>query len=448
MNQVLADKYVDTHYQLYLIKKSIHRTHHMLPFVFDDSILEVLKPGIVGAMESYKSSNFVTPFDFTSLTIQEIIKGYYDIISIKNELSTLTEISSKDMESAFTHEKWGKMFKQMPEMKFDRSFFETLVRVQNKIDKVLQGYGLELPGIYTLEQKLIDLYVKTIDAQRPYLPPIEQLAVNDTLYIVNFVHGDVSIKNEMVYTNEHPPPTVDIPMNFYRIMASEYGAIACSSPKESEKYMSIIDHFLKKERKNTHRNNTKIIKRIIATLLKKTRDFMNNKKGGIRTTQDKQNRFNQTNPHVHYVKESKIISKNYYDYLTDDSTYEINVGNPDFNVNLLHYIDFKINNGVIEFNLADIIKAIQHIKYVLFIDLSCSDGYGTNKELNNFKSLAKRMEGPSITKQMEMHLNLSPYDETIQLKKSKKIKMRRHSHSLPLTNKQSKRTRSKKYASL
>ena len=62
--------------------------------------------------------------------------------------------------------------------------------------------------------------------------------------------------------------------------------------------------------------------------------------------------------------------KNYYVYLTDDddSIDEICVGNPEFNVNLLHYIDFKIKNGVIEFNLEDIIKVIKHLKYVLFID--------------------------------------------------------------------------------
>lgn len=460
MNQDLVDKYVDTHYQLYLIKKSIHRTHHMLPFVFDDSILEVLKPGIIGAMDSYNSISFsFGPFDFSSLTIKDIIKGYYDIFLIKNELTTLNAVSSKDLESAFTHEKWGKMIKRMiPEMKFDniRSFFEILVRLQNKIDDVFEGYGLELPGFHTLEKKLIDLYVKTIETQRPFLPPIEQLAVNDTLYVVNFTHGDVTMKNqnELVYTNERPPPTVDIPMNFYRIMASEYGAIACTSPKETEKYMSIIDNFLKIQRKNTERNNKKIIKRIIATLLKKTRDFMKNKKGRIKTSVQKQKRFDQTDAHVHYVKDSKIILKNYYVYLTDDDSDEIYVGNPEFNVNLLHYIDFKIKNGVIEFNLEDIIKVIKHIKYVLFIDLSCSNGNVTNKESNNFKSLAKRIEGPSITKQMEMHLNLSPYNENRevnrQLNKSKKRRTKSLTLSLTLRSKskKSKSKRSKRYASL
>ena len=452
MNQVLVDKYVDTHYQLHLIKQNIYRTHHMHPFACDDSILEVLKPGILGAMESYKSTNFVTPFDFSSLTIKDIIKGYYDIFLMKNELSTLNTVSSKDMEFTFTNEKWGKMIKVMiAEMKYDQSFFDILVRLQNKIDDVFEGYGIELPSIYTLEKKLIDLYVKTIESQRPFLPPIEQLAVNDTLYVVNFAHGDVDMKNQnMVYTNERPPPTVDIPMNFYRIMASEYGAIACTSPKETEKYISIIDNFLKIQRKNTDRNNKKIIKRIIATLLKKTRDFMKNKKNRIKTSVQKQKKFDETDAHVHYVKDSKIILKNYYVYLTDhESIDEIYVGNPDFNVNLLHYIDFKIKNGVIEFNLEDIIKVIKHIKYILFIDLSCSNGNATNKESNNFKSLAKRIEGPSITKQMEMHLNLSPYDETIQTnKKSKK----RRTKSLSLRSKSKKYKRimstSKSYVSL
>jgi hypothetical protein len=322
------------------------------------------------------------------------------------------------------------------------------VRLQNKIDDTFERYGLELPGIYTLEKKLIDLYVKTIETQKPFLPPIEQLAVNDTLYVVNFVHGDVTMKNEneMIYTNERPPPTVDIPMNFYRIMASEYGAIACTSPKESEKYMSIIDNFLKIQRKNTERNNTKIIKRIIATLLKKTRDFMKNKKNRIKTTAQQQQKFDQTSAHVHYVKDSKIILKNYYVYLTDDSIDEIYVGNPDFNVNLLHYIDFKIRNGVIEFNLEDIIKVIKHIKYVLFIDLSCSNGNVTNKESNKFKSLAKRIEGPSITKQMEMHLNLSPYDENRQLNKSNKSKKinKRRTKSLSTSLSLSLKSKSKK----
>jgi hypothetical protein len=312
--------------------------------------------------------------------------------------------------------------------------------------------------MHTIKKKLIDLYVKTIHAQRPFLPPIEQLTINDTLYLVNFIHGGVNIKNEITYTNEHPPQTLTIPstLNFYRIMASEYGTVACNSYIESSKYMSIINNFLKIQRKNTHRNNTKIIKRMIATLLKKIRDAMNDKKDGIHdATKENQIRFDKADAHVHYLKESKMISKKHCIYLTrNDSLDEINIGTPDFDMNLLHYIDFKINNDVIEFDSADIMKVIQHLKYVLFIDLSCSSGYGTNKELNNFRSLAKRIEGPSITKQMEMHLNLSPYDQnqsnqSNQSKKLKKTKKRRHS-SLTKTkkSKKSKKTKKSKYASL
>jgi hypothetical protein len=282
------------------------------------------------------------------------------------------------------------------------------------------------------------LYLETREDKKVFLPSIEQLTVNDTLYLVSFVHGGVNIKNhEGTIVQNNTVQTVDIPetMNFYRLMASDYGALACTLPREVNRYLTDINHYLTIKRKNTHRNNIKTIEHIISKGFKKTKVYMKLRKmtRHINATEKEKNRYETTKAHVHFFKKSKMIFKEHYVYLyRNDQIDTIHVANPQINVNLLDYLDVTIEVGVIRFNLADVIKLIESVKYVLFVDLTCSSTTKevTNNETNRFKSLAKRIEGPSITEKMVLHVNASPYNESpetkhLSLTKSKKSRSTR-----------------------
>lgn len=402
--------------KLFNIRKHIFNVHNGKPFKFDGIMVEAMKPDILTVVNSYKPGMLIdTEFDFTSLTLKDLIKGYYDCMSIQSEIK-----NPIDSEKIFTSTKWsGGLFDAMkPKINFKVGFFQTMARVNSMIYELLFSFGFGLQSSYRLEQKLIQIYLETREFKKPFLPTIEQLSVNDTLYIVNFVHGGVNIKNEngLVYD---VPQTIDIPstMNFYRIMASDYGAISCTAAHETENYLTEINKFLKIKRKNTHRNNIKTIENIISKCLRKTMGHMKTRKEyGIKTSEKEKKRYDLSKAHVHFFKESKMIFKQHYVYLfRDDDIDSVYVANPQMDVNLMDYIDIKIDRfGIITFNLADIINLIQSIRYVLFIDLSCSSTTRntTNNEIARFKSLAQRTEGSSITNRMAIHLNTSPYNES------------------------------------
>ena len=144
-------------------------------------------------------------------------------------------------------------------------------------------------------------------------------------------------------------------------------------------------------------------------------------------------------------------------YLYDNDLYHgITVVHPQLQVNLVDYIDVKIDNrGIVTFNLSDIMELIKHVKYVLFIDLSCSSTSRnvTNNEIAQYKSLARRIEGPSITKRIETDLDLTPFNESPGMYPiNENPRTRSHSRSkirhLSLNRSTSKRSRSKLFSSL
>jgi hypothetical protein len=242
----------------------------------------------------------------------------------------------------------------------------------------------------------------------------------------------------------HIPET----MNFYRIMSSEYGSVSCTKDVELYAYIGKIQNFLKMQPKYTHKNNTKYIERVIATLLKKTKDFMNDKKKhGIAATLQEKKKYNSSTAHVHLFNNNDIIFKEHNLYLFNDKKeYGIYAIHPQITVNLLDYIDIKIgSHGEIIFNLSDIINLILHIKYVLFIDLSCSSSNGTNQEINIFKTLAENMEGPSITQRIEENLDLSPFESRSPIPESR---LKKHLSLNRSRSKKSKSKRSRQFSSL
>jgi hypothetical protein len=417
-----------------LTRSHIYHNHHNNPFTCSYLILDILRNHHNGAnaIESYNPQCFQaveSEVDFSYLSLEDVIKGFYDIHFIKSEIKkSYMQNKSKPLhikiQEIYDQPKWqGKLFKAMrPHITFTQVpiFYEFITFIQTSISEtLLDRYGIELPDQDVLEKDLIQLYLQTRKEKSAILPSIEefiqQLTVNDILYIVNFAHGGVNVKNPRTGELYKKPETVLIPdtMDFYRIMASEYGAVAATARREVDEFISKIKNFLKIQPKYTHKNNIKYLERVLATLLKKTNEFMNNskKRGILGATAQNKEMYDATTAHVHYFKEKEVIFKEHSIYLFKDDLIDgVYVVTPQITINLLDYIDIKITNGVIRFNLSDIIKLIQHIKYVLFIDLSCSSSYGTNQEIKDFKALAENTEGPSITRHIEERFNLSPFE--------------------------------------
>lgn len=434
INSVLNDyerKKMCRHYEAKLtkIKKQIISITNYAPFTCKDDIedrvvIDILNGyGFQSAFQSYNEKSLnIEPYeeiDFSTLNIVDIIEGYYDIDSIKRELKQIkmaSKVTSAEIEFTYTLPKWYKpMFQVMfPHLRFDISFFVTLTAIRTKINRLMHSYGFELPTIEELKNDLTEYYLVTRGEKRKYLPTLEELKqfeINDTLYIINYVHGAINDEE-----------TIDIPenMDLYRILASDFGSLACTRVDELNRYMTKINNFLNIPRKNTHRNNIKNIKRIITTLLKKTRDFMGGKRESLfMGTERDRLRYIGSQAHVHHFKGSPMMLKTQGVYLNKvDPYYGIILVHPRWSLNLLDYIDVELRNGFMRFNTRQIMDLIKS-KYVLFIDLSCSSSdkaNATNANLNHMKTRAKEIEGQSITKEIEQYLDLSPYDESVMAK--------------------------------
>jgi hypothetical protein len=438
------------------IKKQIISITNNAPFTCkdrEDPVIDILNGyGLQSAFESYNEKSLnIEPYeeiDLSSLNILDIIEGYYDIESIKRELKQIkmaSKVTPVEIEFTYTLPKWYKPMFQLifPHLRFDISFFVTLTAIRNKINRVMKSYGFELPTMEELKNDLTEYYLVTRGEKRKYLPTLEELKhfeINDTLYIINYVHGAINDEE-----------TIDIPenMDLYRILASDFGSLACTRGDELQNYISKINNFLNIPRKNTHRNNIKNIKRIITTLLKKTRDFMRGKRESLfMGTERDRLRYIGSQAHVHHFKGSPMMLKTQGVYLNKvDPYYGILLVHPRWSLNLLDYIDVELRNGFMRFNTRQIMDLIKS-KYVLFIDLSCSSSdkaNATNENLNRMKSRAKEIEGKSITKEIEQYLDLSPYNESV-IAESRVPKSKTHTNHLSLTKLKSKK--SKKYRSL
>ena len=437
------------------IKKHIINTDNYGPFEYrydanDTTMVDVLnRYGLQSALKSYNKESFrIEPFeevDMSSLTLYDIIQGYYNINSFKRELKEIKmgpKVTPTEIEFTYTHSKWNKKLFEVlfPHLNFksETSFFGNITGMHTKINKIMKSYGFELPSMVQLTKDLIEYYLVTRTEKRQYLPSIEELKdfeINDTSYLINYVHGGIG---DVEYVN------IPENMDLFRILASEFGSLACTRTEELLNYIRKINNFLNHAPKNTHRNNIKMIKRIIATLLKKTKDFMMSKRqSAFRGTEKERLRYIRSLPHVNHFKGSPMIVKKHVVYLNKtDPYYGIILINPRWNLNLLDYIDVEIINGTMHFNTSQIMDLI-HSKYVLFIDLSCSSSTktnATNANLNQLKRRTKEIEGPSITKELENYLDLSPFNKSISKTTSAK---RRHS-SLSISKS---RSRSRKHKS-
>jgi hypothetical protein len=410
------------------IQKHIIDTTHYAPFEYrynehDTVMVDILnRYGLQRAFKAYNKESFKNePFeeiDMSSLTLYDIIQGFYNIDSFKRELRQIkvgTKVTPAEIEFTYTLPKWNrKLFEVLfPYLNFDTavSFLAYITSMKTKINRIMHSYGFELPTIEQLTKDLTEYYLATRIEKRQYLPSIEELKdfeINDTTYLINYVHGGV---------DEEEPMQIPANMDLFRILASEFGSLACTRTDELANYITKINHFLDHIPKNTHRDNIKMIKRIIATLLKKTKDFMVGKRHSLfQGTEKERLRYIGSSPHVNHFKGSPMMVKRHTVFLNKtDPYYGIVLVHPRWTLNLLDYIDVELINGAMWFNTSQIIDLIKS-KYVLFIDLSCSSSTkanATNANLNHLKKRAKEIEGPSITKELENYLDLSPFNKSL-----------------------------------
>jgi hypothetical protein len=118
------------------------------------------------------------------------------------------------------------------------------------------------------------------------------------------------------------------------------------------------------------------------------------------------------------------------------------------NIDLIDYIDIKITNTAISFNTNDLFNLIKDIKYVLYLDFTCSSveqfvsevfGVGQQSGLNRFKQNAERIEGNSITKNIET--NNSSYNNVEEIEENIDLKQKKHLNRERTTRKEHEVTR-------
>jgi hypothetical protein len=290
------------------------------------------------------------------------------------------------------------------------NLFLIMNEIQSKIYSVFQSYGFILPSIEQLKLDLIEKYKFIRLKKRKYLPKIKDLLINDTIYVINQAHGGIEKLDN--------PDKILIPptMNFYRVIASDYGSGVCTTAENRIEYIQKIKEMLETPYKNTDRNNKKKIKTIMSALIKTTKTHMNFYKtiinGRTNITVKDRARYKLSKGHVHHFNSKELVDKSLQINLNvNDSSTSIICVHPTMNINLLDYIDVSEYRGFLDFKLNQIIDLIKDVKYVLFIDLSCSGAMGNvnNVILDKFKANAQQIEGNSITNNIRSYVNTSPY---------------------------------------
>ena len=431
--------------QMKAVEWSILDNNSKLPFKMQYSFIrvfkELYKSGESGEKNKYTSDLFKTfssppldKADYTSIMLEDVIDGYYNLYKFIIELKDIVnreKRSEKEKEITEIIELYDKfdnckIFHIIKELiRFDNIFphIDKIRKTINCCLLIASHCGIKLPD-YQLEQVLIECYIFFRKEKTECLKmSIKDFTINDTLYLINYVHGSVTTNEGINFE------TIAIPrdMNFYRIMSSEYGSFSCTTSNNTLIYVNQIQKFLNNKLKNikkTDKNNEKLMKHLIFGLLKIINQDMNIRKKGVllknsvQVSKPEKNRYNKSEAHVHsFLNESAIILKEFQVNLSKEKNNinTIYVVHPSLGVkvNLIDYIDIKIIGNSIFFNLKNIIDLIKDIKNVLFIDLSCSGSMSnlTENKKNTFKQVAKNIEGNSITQKIKKSLPLSPFNE-------------------------------------
>ena len=370
---------------------------------------------------------------FKSITLKDLIIGYFNIKLI---LSMYKKDKDVDIKNFFKGPD-AKILKKIKTLSSNEHDISTFEHQKEYITSIFKKYGF--PIVKDIYKSMIKSFMKLRKKKIEFLPPIKSLLVHDTLFLINRIHSDV----EMEINNDNVTnlDKVQIPesMNFYRIMASEYGSASCSEEPEVDKFISKIQKYilLNSPRKNTEKNNIKFIKRISRKLLKKTENFMRdytkkllNSAANFSPLIPQVIQFTKAVPHVHFFKNSNFINKEHAIELYDGqyTLDKISVVNDyldfdeEYSINLVDYLKlFDSGDGRLTFNTSDIIELLENegIKFVLYIDMSCS-GFGdiNTNNISPLKRRAKEIEGNSITSKIRNYVN-SPYENSLN-RRSKK----------------------------
>ncbi len=258
---------------------------------------------------------------------------------------------------------------------------------------------------------------------KQYLPNIRKLLTNDTLFVIVDVHGEIKLPYEEISV---PPYT-----NLFKLMDVDYGSTACIERKSIKKIKTKIMQYISNRReKNTRKNNIKFIKKILSNIIPYVKQSINNTKEILNYIEknksmkqfskyknwsnQEMSRYALSTFHIHNPKH--IIKKLYAIKLYEYDTYDkIHVIHPKYkNINLIDYVDTELINDYLVIKMQSIFDLFQTIKYVLYIDTTCSIPIETNNVLNQFKQNAKEVEGNSITQHIINYNNSSPYNGSIE----------------------------------
>jgi hypothetical protein len=122
--------------------------------------------------------------------------------------------------------------------------------------------------------------------------------------------------------------------------------------------------------------------------------------------------------HVHYYEHGGKIAEKVYqiDFRGRDDYDKLNVVNNKYpNLNLLHYLNIDtpttMNKLFINIDMKDVFELFKGIKYVFFVDQSCSSiSDNNNFKANRAQTIAEELEGKSFTQNIINYENTSPYN--------------------------------------
>jgi hypothetical protein len=280
---------------------------------------------------------------------------------------------------------------------------------------------------------LIDLYKEKRSEIKKYLPKIKDLLVDGILFVIVNVHGGVDINRHNTYTGRlrkyllerYGIGSVDyiqIPksMILFKAMSSDYGASSCMLKNDrlhgqhSEIINAIHKNIKDRTHKGTRRNNIKFMKKTMKEINTIINNDMEKRKSHKTRNVPNNVRYLSSKSHIHsYMNNGKIVKKIYDISLVKDDVFDniYVISNTYYKVDLLHYIDVDIFDHYISIDMQDIFDLFKRIKYVFFVDESCSNATSySNFVQNTVKHKAEALEGKSITKNIENYNNISPYN--------------------------------------
>jgi hypothetical protein len=265
-------------------------------------------------------------------------------------------------------------------------------------------------------EELLVLYKQTHDEIKQYLPKIKDLVEEGILYVIVSLHGAISDE----------PKNIKIPRStvFFKAMTSDYGAISCD--RYDTNHVDSLFHQLKtlishdihvRKNKGTRRNNIKFMKKTMKNVLNKINNNMDFQKS-LKIKDPSEMRYFISKGHVHlYEHGGDIVEKEYQIELNAMDTFDqilvINKKYP--HLNLVDYLNLDIpttsKKPIIHIDMRDVFKLFKGIKYIFFVDQSCSALFVEDEYLSNrAQNIAEGLEGKSITQYIQNYANVSPYN--------------------------------------